>query len=103
VAELGFCACRHQHRPLDILRQRWSDAERLGLEVVWNCDTVVEPDRPRHFMFDGPTTLTMMAAETASIYSPQSWRQDPGEDAVFEEVAATLIPQLRASRSSSGA
>jgi hypothetical protein len=32
--------------------------------VLWNCDTVVEPDRPRHTMFDGPATLTIMAADT---------------------------------------
>ena len=38
-----------------------------GFDVVWNCDTVVEPDRPRHMMFDGPTTLAMMAAETSRI------------------------------------
>ena len=28
---------------------------------------VVEPDRARHVMFDGPTTLTRMAAGTTSI------------------------------------
>jgi alkanesulfonate monooxygenase SsuD/methylene tetrahydromethanopterin reductase-like flavin-dependent oxidoreductase (luciferase family) len=38
-----------------------------GFDVLWNCDTVVEPDRPRHTMFDGPATLTMMAADTRRI------------------------------------
>ena len=28
---------------------------------------VVEPDRPRHVMFDGPTTLALMARETSEI------------------------------------
>jgi alkanesulfonate monooxygenase SsuD/methylene tetrahydromethanopterin reductase-like flavin-dependent oxidoreductase (luciferase family) len=67
VAALRFCAYQYQHLALDALQQRWRDAERLGFDVLWNCDTVVEPDRPRHAMFDGPTTLTMMAAETTAI------------------------------------
>lgn len=67
VAELRFCAYQYQHLPLDALQQRWRDAERLGFDVVWNCDTVVEPDRDRHAMFDGPATLTMMAAGTTAI------------------------------------
>jgi alkanesulfonate monooxygenase SsuD/methylene tetrahydromethanopterin reductase-like flavin-dependent oxidoreductase (luciferase family) len=58
---------RYQHLPLDALRGRWRDAERRGFDVLWTCDTVVEPDRPRHTMFDGPATLTMMAAETRRI------------------------------------
>lgn len=67
VAELRFCAYQYQHLPLDALKRRWRDAERLGFDVVWNCDTVVEPDRERHAMFDGPATLTMMAAGTTAI------------------------------------
>jgi alkanesulfonate monooxygenase SsuD/methylene tetrahydromethanopterin reductase-like flavin-dependent oxidoreductase (luciferase family) len=35
--------------------------------ILWNCDTVVEPDRPRHPMLDGPATLTLMAAQTSRI------------------------------------
>ena len=67
MAELRFCAYQYQHLPLDELRRRWSEAERLGFDVVWNCDTVVEPDRARHTMFDGPSTLALMAAETTRI------------------------------------
>jgi alkanesulfonate monooxygenase SsuD/methylene tetrahydromethanopterin reductase-like flavin-dependent oxidoreductase (luciferase family) len=67
VAELRFCAYQYQHLALDALHRRWRDAERLGFDVVWNCDTVVEPDRHRHAMFDGPATLTMMAAGTTAI------------------------------------
>jgi alkanesulfonate monooxygenase SsuD/methylene tetrahydromethanopterin reductase-like flavin-dependent oxidoreductase (luciferase family) len=67
VARLRFCAYQYQHLPLDALRGRWRDAERSGFDVLWNCDTVVEPDRPRHTMFDGPATLTMMAADTSRI------------------------------------
>jgi alkanesulfonate monooxygenase SsuD/methylene tetrahydromethanopterin reductase-like flavin-dependent oxidoreductase (luciferase family) len=64
---LRFGAYQYQHLPLDVLRERWRQAERYGFDVLWNCDTVVEPDRPRHMMFDGPTTLAMMAAETSRI------------------------------------
>lgn len=67
MADLRFCAYQYQHLPLDALRGRWRDAERRGFDVLWNCDTVVEPDRPRHTMFDGPATLAMMAAETSRI------------------------------------
>lgn len=67
MAGLRFCAYQYQHLPLDALRGRWRDAERTGFDVLWNCDTVVEPDRPRHTMFDGPATLTMMAADTSRI------------------------------------
>jgi len=67
VAELRFCAYQYQHLALDALQRRWRDAERLGFDVLWNCDTVVEPDRCRHTMFDGPATLTMMAAGTNAI------------------------------------
>lgn len=67
MAGLRFCAYQYQHLPLDDLRARWRRAEGAGFDVVWNVDTVVEPDRPRHLLFDGPATLTMMAAETQRI------------------------------------
>ena len=67
MAGLRFCAYQYPHLPLDALRGRWRDAERSGFDVLWNCDTVVEPDRPRHTMFDGPATLTMMAADPTRI------------------------------------
>ena len=67
MADLRFCAYQYQHLSLAALRQRWRDAERLGFDVLWNCDTVVEPDRSRHLMFDGPATLTLMAAGTTEI------------------------------------
>ena len=49
MAGLRFCAYQYQHLPLDALRGRWRDAERSGFDVLWNCDTVVEPDRPGTF------------------------------------------------------
>ena len=67
MAELRFCAYQYQHLPLEVLRQRWLDSESLGFDVLWNCDTVVEPDRARHTLFDGPATLTLMAAGTTRI------------------------------------
>ena len=38
-----------------------------AFDVLWNCDTVVEPDRTQHTLFDGPATLTLMAAGTSHI------------------------------------
>lgn len=67
MAALRFCAYQYQHLPLDALRRRWHEAEQAGFDVLWNVDTVVEPDRPRHLLFDGPATLTLMAAETQRI------------------------------------
>jgi alkanesulfonate monooxygenase SsuD/methylene tetrahydromethanopterin reductase-like flavin-dependent oxidoreductase (luciferase family) len=42
-------------------------AEQLGFDVLWNVDTVIEPDRPRTMLFDGPTTLAAMALKTSRI------------------------------------
>ncbi|MGH3923037.1 MAG: LLM class flavin-dependent oxidoreductase [Pseudonocardiaceae bacterium] len=67
MPDLRFCAYQYQHLTLDVLRKRWRDAERFGFDVLWNCDTVVEPDRVKHTMFDGPVTLTLMAAGTTNI------------------------------------
>ncbi|MGZ4556670.1 MAG: LLM class flavin-dependent oxidoreductase, partial [Mycobacteriaceae bacterium] len=67
MSRLRFCAYQYQHLPLDSLTERWREAERLGFDVLWNCDTLVEPDRPRHIMFDGPATLTLMAERTRTI------------------------------------
>jgi alkanesulfonate monooxygenase SsuD/methylene tetrahydromethanopterin reductase-like flavin-dependent oxidoreductase (luciferase family) len=67
MADLRFCAYQYQHLPLVALEQRWREAERAGFDVLWNCDKVVEPDRARHMMFDGPATLTLMAAATTRI------------------------------------
>jgi alkanesulfonate monooxygenase SsuD/methylene tetrahydromethanopterin reductase-like flavin-dependent oxidoreductase (luciferase family) len=67
MSTLRFCAYQYQHLPLDSFTERCVEAEALGFDVVWNCDTVVEPDRPRHVMYDGPTTLALMAAATSRI------------------------------------
>jgi alkanesulfonate monooxygenase SsuD/methylene tetrahydromethanopterin reductase-like flavin-dependent oxidoreductase (luciferase family) len=67
MTAVRFCAYQYQHLPLDELRRRWTLAEELGFDVLWNVDTVVEPDRPRHFLLDGPTTLTLMAEHTRRI------------------------------------
>jgi alkanesulfonate monooxygenase SsuD/methylene tetrahydromethanopterin reductase-like flavin-dependent oxidoreductase (luciferase family) len=67
MTALRFCAYQYQHLSLAEFTDHCREAERLGFDVVWNCDTVVEPDRPRHVMYDGPTTLTLMAAATSSI------------------------------------
>jgi hypothetical protein len=45
MADLRFRAYQYQHWPLAALQRRWRDADRLGFDVLWNCDTVVEPAR----------------------------------------------------------
>jgi alkanesulfonate monooxygenase SsuD/methylene tetrahydromethanopterin reductase-like flavin-dependent oxidoreductase (luciferase family) len=64
---IRFCAYQYQHRPLSVLVERWRRAEALGLDVLWNVDTVNEPDQPRTAMFEGTTTLAAMALLTSSI------------------------------------
>lgn len=65
--ELRFCAYLYQHLPFPELERRWARAEALGFDVIWNVDTVVEPDRPGHPIFDGPITLAMMAVRTSTV------------------------------------
>jgi alkanesulfonate monooxygenase SsuD/methylene tetrahydromethanopterin reductase-like flavin-dependent oxidoreductase (luciferase family) len=67
MAELRFCAYQYQNLPLPVLQQRWQDAERRGFDVLWNVDTVVDPDLPGNTMFDGPATLVLMAGATERI------------------------------------
>ena len=67
MAELRFCVYQYQHLPFPSLYDRWAHAERLGFDVLWNVDTVVEPDRPNTTLFDGPTTLAAMALKTSMI------------------------------------
>jgi alkanesulfonate monooxygenase SsuD/methylene tetrahydromethanopterin reductase-like flavin-dependent oxidoreductase (luciferase family) len=67
VVELRFCVYQYQHLPFPSLYDRWALAERLGFDALWNVDTVVEPDRPKTTLFDGPTTLTAMALKTSTI------------------------------------
>jgi len=65
--DLRFCVYQYQHLPLNVLRRRWHRAEDLGFDVLWNVDAVVDPDRPRAPMLDGPATLAAMALETSRI------------------------------------
>jgi alkanesulfonate monooxygenase SsuD/methylene tetrahydromethanopterin reductase-like flavin-dependent oxidoreductase (luciferase family) len=67
VNGVRFCAYQYQNVGLDQRRTRWLRAERLGFDIVWNADTVVEPDHRRHTMFDGPATLALMASHTKRI------------------------------------
>ena len=50
-----------------MLGPRSTDSPRVDYGRGGQRDTVVEPDRPRHTMFDGPATLTMMAMDTSRI------------------------------------
>ncbi len=67
MANLRFCAYQYQHLAFPQLYERWGRAEQLSFDVLWNVDTVVEPDRPRTTLFDGATTLAAMALKTSTI------------------------------------
>jgi Luciferase-like monooxygenase len=67
AAGVRFCAYQYQHLTLPQLFDRWGRAEQLGFDVLWNVDTVIEPDRPRTMLFDGPATLAAMALKTSKI------------------------------------
>ena len=69
-----FCMYQYQHLPIATLRERWRRAEELGFDVLWNVDTVVEPDHPRSMMLDGPSTLAVMAVRTGTLdYPDRGW------------------------------
>jgi alkanesulfonate monooxygenase SsuD/methylene tetrahydromethanopterin reductase-like flavin-dependent oxidoreductase (luciferase family) len=67
LSELRFCSYQYQRDPFPVLEDRWRAAEELGFDVLWNVDAVVEPDLPGHPIFDGPSTLAMMATHTSRI------------------------------------
>ena len=67
MSDIRFCAYEYQHHSIEVLTQHWRVAEELGFDIVWNCDTMVEPDRDHHVMYDGPTTLALMSAATSKI------------------------------------
>lgn len=67
MPDLRFCLYQYQHLPLDELRARWARAESMGFDVLWNVDTLVEPDTPGWPIHDGPATLTLMALSTSSV------------------------------------
>jgi hypothetical protein len=108
VAGLRFCAYQYQyqHLPLDDLRARWRRAEERGFDVVWNCDTVVEPDRPRHFppltpgasvgyFEDMVGRFRDLGIDEFVLHWPRTWGPAPHEEQVFDEVTSTVLPALR--------
>ncbi len=62
-----FCTYQYQHYPLAVLVERWGDAEAVGLDVVWNLDSMTDPDQARTVMFEATTTLAAMALHTSRI------------------------------------
>lgn len=64
--ELRFGVYILQDAPLDVLRERWRQAEQLGFDQIWLAD------HTRDFRRDGPwfdaiATLAVMAVETTSV------------------------------------
>ena len=64
---IRFCAYQYANRPLPELEQRWQQAEDMGFDALWNCDTLNEPDHPRTMMFEATCILTAMAMRTSRI------------------------------------
>jgi len=57
----------YQTLPVDELRARWRAVQDLGFDVLWNVDSLRDPDVERSPMLDGPVTLAAMAEATSSI------------------------------------
>lgn len=64
---IRFCLYEYQSAPVVELRERWRRAEELGFDVVWNVDSLRDPDRERSPMLDGPAMLAAMAEATRTI------------------------------------
>jgi len=64
---IRFCAYQYQHHPLPHLVERWHRAENAGFDVLWNVDSMTDPDQPRTTMFEATTTLAAMALNTSRI------------------------------------
>ncbi len=67
VAPLRFCLYQYAHHPLPVLEERWRRAEELGFDVLWNCDTLNEPDHPGMAHFEATSILAAMALRTSTI------------------------------------
>jgi alkanesulfonate monooxygenase SsuD/methylene tetrahydromethanopterin reductase-like flavin-dependent oxidoreductase (luciferase family) len=64
---IRFCAYQYANRPLPELTQRWKRAEDMGFDVLYNCDTLNEPDHPGTTMFEASCMLAAMAMRTSNI------------------------------------
>lgn len=64
---LRFCLYQYAHHPLPVLEERWRRAEELGFDVLWNCDTLNEPDHPGMAHFEATSVLAAMAVRTSRI------------------------------------
>lgn len=67
VVQLRFCAYQYANLPIEVLVTRWLRAEELGFDVIWNCDTLNEPDVPGAAMFEATSILAAMATSTTRI------------------------------------
>lgn len=67
MAPVRFGIYQYQHLWVEELRRRWLLAEELGFDVLWNVDSLRDPDRQLSPMLDGPATLVAMAEATTSI------------------------------------
>jgi hypothetical protein len=57
-----------------------------------------DPWQSMDYFHDMVGRFSRIGIDEFVLYWPQTWREAPREEAVFEEVAATVKPQMRASR-----
>ncbi len=105
-----FCAYQYQHLPLDALRRRWQDADRThqfddlcvaagrdpaAIRHSIVCFPPLTPWRSAEYFQDMVGRFSEIGIDEFVLYWPRTWDPDPREDAVFEEVTATVMPRLR--------
>jgi alkanesulfonate monooxygenase SsuD/methylene tetrahydromethanopterin reductase-like flavin-dependent oxidoreductase (luciferase family) len=93
-----FCAYQYQNRPLPLLVERWHRAEALGFDVLWNVDTVNDPDHRRTIMFEANTTLAAMALRTSTIRIGTLVASVPVRNPVITAKAAMTVDHLSGGR-----
>jgi alkanesulfonate monooxygenase SsuD/methylene tetrahydromethanopterin reductase-like flavin-dependent oxidoreductase (luciferase family) len=93
-----FCAYQYQNSPLRVLVERWQRAEALGFDVLWNVDTVNDPDHRRTIMFEANATLAAMALHTSRIRIGTLVTSVPVCNPVIAAKAAMTLDHLSAGR-----
>ena len=84
------------HRFDDLCADAGRDPTTIRHSLV--CFPPLTPWQSVEYFTDMVGRFTEIGIDEFVLYWPQTWRDAPGEDAVFEEVATTVMPQLRASR-----
>ena len=87
------------HRFDDLCVDAGRDPSTIRHSLV--CFPPLTPWESAEYFRDMVGRFAEIGIDEFVLYWPQSWREAPSEDAVFEEVTARLIPELRASTNGS--